>query len=104
MQDLARAADIKYGALAEVGDLLKRKQAEAKRADRMLSDTVGPEEIATVRDGHSVHSVHSRALRDATGSAARACPAPAAAAAEHAVWLRPLALACTAPAPELTSC
>lgn len=33
-------ADIKYGALAEVEDALKRKQAEARRADRMLSDTV----------------------------------------------------------------
>lgn len=41
-------ADIKYGGLAEVEDLLLRKQAEARTADRMLSDTVGPEEIATV--------------------------------------------------------
>lgn len=29
-------------------ELLKRRQAEARQADRMLSDTVGPEEIATV--------------------------------------------------------
>lgn len=36
------------GALAEVEELIKRKQAEAKRTDRMLSDTVGPEEIAAV--------------------------------------------------------
>ncbi|KAL4457526.1 hypothetical protein ABPG75_012391 [Micractinium tetrahymenae] len=46
--DLAMVADIKYGALAEVEELIKRKQAEARRTDRMLSDTVGPEEIATV--------------------------------------------------------
>ncbi|KAI7843936.1 hypothetical protein COHA_002475 [Chlorella ohadii] len=46
--DLAMVADIKYGALAEVEEALKRKQAEARRSDRMLSDTVGPEEIATV--------------------------------------------------------
>ncbi|EFN58888.1 hypothetical protein CHLNCDRAFT_56016 [Chlorella variabilis] len=46
--DLAMVADIKYGALAEVEDLLRRKQAEARKADRMLSDTVGPGEIATV--------------------------------------------------------
>ncbi|KAI3436547.1 hypothetical protein D9Q98_005963 [Chlorella vulgaris] len=46
--DLAMVADIKYGGLAEVEDLLLRKQAEARTADRMLSDTVGPEEIATV--------------------------------------------------------
>ncbi|PRW56139.1 chaperone 1 [Chlorella sorokiniana] len=46
--DLAMVADIKYGALAEVEEALKSKQAEARRADRMLSDTVGPEEIATV--------------------------------------------------------
>ncbi len=35
-----RVADIKYGALAEVEEALKRKQAEARRSDRMLSDTV----------------------------------------------------------------
>ncbi|KAL4440691.1 hypothetical protein ABPG77_000400 [Micractinium sp. CCAP 211/92] len=46
--DLAMVADIKYGALAEVEELIKRKQAEARRTDRMLSDTVGPEEIAAV--------------------------------------------------------
>ncbi|PSC72780.1 chaperone 1 [Micractinium conductrix] len=46
--DLAMVADIKYGALAEVEDLLKKKQHAARKADRMLSDTVGPEEIATV--------------------------------------------------------
>lgn len=45
---MCRVADIKYGALAEVEEALKRKQAEARRSDRMLSDTVGPEEIATV--------------------------------------------------------
>lgn len=43
-----RVADIKYGALLEVEEGLKQKQAAARRADRMLSDTVGPEEIATV--------------------------------------------------------
>lgn len=41
-------ADIRYGALAEVEEALKAKQAEARRSDRMLSDQVGPEEIATV--------------------------------------------------------
>lgn len=46
--DLAMVADIKYGALQEVDEALKRKQAEAKEADRILSDTVGPEEIAGI--------------------------------------------------------
>lgn len=36
------------GALAELEETLKAKQAEAAKADRMLSDTVGPEEIAQV--------------------------------------------------------
>jgi hypothetical protein len=37
------------GALADLNETLKLKQAEAAKADRMLSDTVGPEEIAQVR-------------------------------------------------------
>lgn len=41
-------ADIKYGALMEVEELIKRKQGEMRKADRMLSDTVAPEEIAMV--------------------------------------------------------
>ena len=37
------------GALAEVDEALRRKQAaEAEAADRMLTDVVGPEEVATV--------------------------------------------------------
>ena len=36
------------GALAELEETLKAKQAEAAKAERMLSDTVGPEEIAQV--------------------------------------------------------
>ena len=36
------------GALAEVEEALKHKQAEAKSQDRMLSEVVGPEDIATV--------------------------------------------------------
>jgi ATP-dependent Clp protease ATP-binding subunit ClpB len=46
--DLARVADLRYGALAEVSDALRRRQAEAKAADHMLSDTVGPEDVAAV--------------------------------------------------------
>ena len=46
--DLAMVADIKYGALAEVAEALARKQAAARKSDRMLSDVVGPEEVATV--------------------------------------------------------
>lgn len=46
--DLAMVADIKYGALAEVTEALAKRQAEAKSADRMLSDVVGPEEVAAV--------------------------------------------------------
>ena len=36
------------GALAELEETLKAKQAEAASAERMLSDTVGPEDIAAV--------------------------------------------------------
>ena len=37
------------GALAEVDEALRRKQkAEAEAADRMLTDVVGPEEVAAV--------------------------------------------------------
>eukprot|EP00887_Chlorella_sp_A99_P002690 scaffold6.g2690.t1 len=46
--DLAMVADIRYGALAEVEEALKRRQAEARTSDHMLSDVVGPEDIATV--------------------------------------------------------
>lgn len=46
--DLAMVADIKYGALAEVTEALAKRQADAKSADRMLSDVVGPEEVAAV--------------------------------------------------------
>jgi ATP-dependent Clp protease ATP-binding subunit ClpB len=46
--DLAMVADIRYGALAEVSDALAKRQAEAKEADHMLSEVVGPEDVATV--------------------------------------------------------
>lgn len=47
--DLAIVADIKYGALQEVNDAIKRKQVETRAAgERMLSDVVGPEQIAAV--------------------------------------------------------
>ncbi|GMH40192.1 hypothetical protein BSKO_08096 [Bryopsis sp. KO-2023] len=45
--NLARIADIKYGALQDVSETLKRFQAELP-ADAMLTESVGPEEIATV--------------------------------------------------------
>ena len=46
--DLAMVADIRYGALAEVSEALTKRQAEAKEADHMLSEVVGPEDVATV--------------------------------------------------------
>jgi ATP-dependent Clp protease ATP-binding subunit ClpB len=47
--DLAMVADIKYGALQEVDEAIKRKQSETRAAgERMLSDVVGPEQIAAV--------------------------------------------------------
>jgi ATP-dependent Clp protease ATP-binding subunit ClpB len=46
--DLAMVADIKYGALAEVTEALQRRQVEARETDRMLSEVVGPEDVATV--------------------------------------------------------
>ena len=46
--DLAMVADIRYGALQEVTDTLKRKQEEARREKSMLSDVVGPEQVAAV--------------------------------------------------------
>jgi ATP-dependent Clp protease ATP-binding subunit ClpB len=46
--DLAMVADIRYGALAEVSEALSKRQAEAKEADHMLSEIVGPEDVATV--------------------------------------------------------
>lgn len=45
--DLALVADLKYGALAEVEDAIKAKQAAA-RDNSMLSDVVGPDAIAAV--------------------------------------------------------
>ena len=47
--DLAMVADIRYGALAEVSEALAKRQAEAKEAsEHMLSEVVGPEDVATV--------------------------------------------------------
>ena len=46
--DLVMQSDIKYGALADVTEALAKRQAEAKEMDYMLSEVVGPEEIATV--------------------------------------------------------
>ena len=46
--DLAMVADIRYGALAEVSEALAKRQAEAQEADHMLSEVVGPEDVATV--------------------------------------------------------
>ncbi|KAK9810143.1 hypothetical protein WJX72_005514 [[Myrmecia] bisecta] len=45
--DLAMAADIRYGALAEVEEALKKKRAELPK-DSMLSQEVKPEDIAVV--------------------------------------------------------
>lgn len=45
--DLALAADLKYGALAEVDDAIRAKQAAA-RENSMLSDVVGPDAMAAV--------------------------------------------------------
>ena len=45
--DLPRVADLKYGALAELDAAIARVAADAP-ADAMLSDTVTPEDIATV--------------------------------------------------------
>ena len=46
--DLARIADLKYGALPEVEAHMKQLRDNAPRANAMLTETVGPEEIATV--------------------------------------------------------
>jgi ATP-dependent Clp protease ATP-binding subunit ClpB len=46
--DLAMVADIRYGALAEVAEALAARQAEINQEDRMLSEMVGPEDVATV--------------------------------------------------------
>mmetsp|Transcript_3412 Transcript_3412/g.6904 ORF Transcript_3412/g.6904 Transcript_3412/m.6904 type:complete len:897 (-) Transcript_3412:48-2738(-) len=46
--DLAMVADIRYGALAEVSEALAKRQAEVQEADHMLSEMVGPEDVATV--------------------------------------------------------
>lgn len=45
--DLALVADLKYGALTEVEEAIRGKQAEA-RNNSMLSDVVGPDAIAAV--------------------------------------------------------
>ena len=46
--DLPAVADLKYGALAEVEETLKQRQAEVVKTEQILSDTVGPEEVAVV--------------------------------------------------------
>ncbi|KAF5833291.1 ClpB chaperone, Hsp100 family [Dunaliella salina] len=46
--DLARIADLKYGALPEVDSRLKVLRDAAPQANAMLTEAVGPEEIATV--------------------------------------------------------
>lgn len=45
--DLARIADLKYGALPDVDQSLKELRAAAP-ANAMLTEQVGPEEIAAV--------------------------------------------------------
>lgn len=45
--DLARIADLKYGALPEYDNRLKTLRASAP-ADAMLTEELGPEEIAAV--------------------------------------------------------
>ncbi|GLC35085.1 hypothetical protein PLESTM_000277900 [Pleodorina starrii] len=46
-KDLARIADLRYGALPEVDELIKDLRA-AQPADALLSEEVGPDEIAAV--------------------------------------------------------
>uniref|UniRef100_A0A1D1ZMI1 Clp R domain-containing protein n=2 Tax=Auxenochlorella protothecoides TaxID=3075 RepID=A0A1D1ZMI1_AUXPR len=46
--DLAMVADIRYGALQEVGEALRAKLEAAASGDSMLSDVVGPEQVAAV--------------------------------------------------------
>lgn len=46
--DLPSVADLKYGALAEIEETLRQRQAEAKNVEHLLSDTVGPEDVAVV--------------------------------------------------------
>ena len=45
--DLARVADLKYGALQDVDETLKLKRKQAP-ANPMLTEDVGPDEIAVV--------------------------------------------------------
>lgn len=46
--DLARVADIRYGALQEVESAIQRLESE-RDENSMLTETVGPEHIAEVR-------------------------------------------------------
>ncbi len=46
--DLAMVADIKYGALADVEEAIKKKEAE-RPENPMLAEVVGPDAIAKVR-------------------------------------------------------
>ena len=45
--DLAMVADIKYGALADVEEAIKKKEAE-RPENPMLAEVVGPDAIAKV--------------------------------------------------------
>ena len=47
--DLARAADLKYGALQEVENAINKFESELGE-NNMLTETVGPEQVAEVRD------------------------------------------------------
>ena len=47
--DLARAADLKYGALQEIERAIAKFDSELGE-NSMLTETVGPEQIAEVRD------------------------------------------------------
>ncbi|PKA65338.1 Chaperone protein ClpB1 [Apostasia shenzhenica] len=46
--DLARVADLKYGALQEIDNAIVRLEAESSGENFMLTETVGPEHIAEV--------------------------------------------------------
>ncbi|KAF9612252.1 hypothetical protein IFM89_038674 [Coptis chinensis] len=46
--DLARAADLKYGAIQEVEAAIARLESSANEEDLMLPETVGPDQIAEV--------------------------------------------------------
>ena len=47
--DLARAADLKYGALQEVENAINKFESELGE-NNMLTETMGPEQAAEVRD------------------------------------------------------